>query len=355
MTGNGNLSYDNFTLLMCLLIYIPVLMFAILHSVARYWQGYLGTELFAVTPLVSFATRQRLQFVSQNLCAALALRISWLSVKLLHLAPKPEPSMQSCHNYHTLLAACNRLSQLLFFTAFAGVITFWMEVLQRVSQQVSGVCYNEEVNEIMANSTLRRSVHQRIVQLPDGGNEGPRVPTGVMSPNVIQLLVNFWAYGLILVLLTVQWYTCDNDVYLVIYDGETACIAILYGLLCVGLFIHGRKVIFKLTSIHADGLSRKCSIIVVSCLTVFPVRTVLFLLQPVFRVKLTGLMFKLTYPWFFYPVPEIVPSVVLLYLMAPKPASTWSSEPLLDQVRVENFGSFHDAQTIDEFPNLVWV
>ena len=344
-------TYETLGFFICFVLYFFGLVYAFLQARLRCWMAETSraayTSFFAQKHglTVSPAARARLLYISQNVTLALLLRLIWVVIKLFKLVPKPKHGGQSCHNLHTFVSAANRLSQLLFFTAFASVLTFWVELLQNfraVSRQREGMQSREDLAIILANSTLRRQRGARIAEIPDLAE--PAVvfqERRMLSPSSVQILVNFWAYASILILLTVQWFECDRRVYDWIYDGETVCIAFFFGLLSVGFVVHGRRLILELSRFNtplANKLRRLCLVLIVSCLSVFPIRTILFLLRPVFHVQLSGLLYKIAYPWFFYPMPELFPAVVLLHMMTPRSR---------DSLQVDETGMDRSVQGVD--------
>ena len=392
LPGSGGMNlrletYESWSLFICSIIYFIAFIYAFLQARLRCWMEQRSRDAYSElfdnerSLTVSPAARGRLLYISQNVALAMLLRLVWVVIKLFKLVPKPKEGMQSCHNYHTFVSACNRLSQLLFFTAFASIITYWVEVLQNVravKRQEEGLQSREEISRILANSTLRRERGAPLAVVADlADSTMMRKDRQFLSPSSVQILVNFWAYASILILLTVQWFECNRKVYEWIYDGETICIAFFYGLLSVGYVVHGRRLSLELRRVEspmARRMNRYCWTLVAACVLVFPIRTVLFLLRPIFRVQLKGVLYKVAYPWFFYPLPEVIPALILLHLMTPRSRSDFSIKftnvqldgrrevqtPLLDEGVLQTFGSIEQNEqartaATSSTDNTLWV
>eukprot|EP00511_Aplanochytrium_stocchinoi_P004850 CAMPEP_0204834694 /NCGR_PEP_ID=MMETSP1346-20131115/20462_1 /ASSEMBLY_ACC=CAM_ASM_000771 /TAXON_ID=215587 /ORGANISM="Aplanochytrium stocchinoi, Strain GSBS06" /LENGTH=355 /DNA_ID=CAMNT_0051968153 /DNA_START=106 /DNA_END=1173 /DNA_ORIENTATION=+ len=287
--------------------------------------------------VVPLETRGRLLFVSQNFSLAFFLRLIWLVVKFYDLAPKPKAGEDSCHNYSTLVSGCNRLAQLLLFTSYTTIVTFWAEVLGqhawvKLSGQGIGSENESDLSFAISRSTLRRQPGAHIIPITSVNDESEEskirmqglLSMFVIRPHTLQILANFWAYATIIILLSVQWFVCKKQVYNVIYQGETISIAFFFGILAVTYFFYGGKLDMALrnsqTSLPAAIVKRLriyIYILVLVTAIFFPLRAALFLAKPLFGYQFSGLLQKVLYPWFFYPVPEIVPALILLLFTSP--------------------------------------
>ena len=121
-------------------------------------------------------------------------------------------------------------------------------------------------------------------------------------------MVNLWLTVVLLVLICVQFYVCNVKVYTSIYETQTVVIAVFFSLLSLGFLYVGYNGGFS---------SSRLNVLVWTCILLYQLRGVLFLVRPITGYKFTGLLGKILYPWFFYVIPEVIPSTVLVLFMRP--------------------------------------
>ncbi|GBG34119.1 Hypothetical Protein FCC1311_103422 [Hondaea fermentalgiana] len=364
--------------------------------------------------IVSKLDRSRLYYVGQNLVLAYIVRITWLMLNIFQVAPIPKGAEHSCQDMHTLVSAANRFAQLLCFTAYTSVVGFWANILRQHStsrRMRVGLSSEREVAAALAQSTTRRRPGQLMVAIPDlfaseraqteaeggnggnGGAGGARDKEGfnaicsllcmLLTPDIVQLLLNFWVYVIIIILLSVQWFECDKETYDEIDRAQTITIAVFFLLLGTMFLRYGVSLVSALSKLrHESAAQLVRSTIVISTVSslLFALRGVLFLLEPLFAFRLTGVWAQIMYPWFFYPVPELIPALLLMHYMSPKPRSFRSpanpQTPLLstsfsdyvDQnasaanqdsgasgANAAGFGSFPKQSSRQGEANMIWV
>mmetsp|Transcript_10883 Transcript_10883/g.17823 ORF Transcript_10883/g.17823 Transcript_10883/m.17823 type:complete len:462 (+) Transcript_10883:83-1468(+) len=300
-------------------------------------------------PIVTALNRSRLFYVSRNLAFAFLLRTVWLVLTVENIAPKVDMSNEenkSCYNVHTFVSAANRLAQLLCFTAYTSVVGFWAEVLrqhEKAKNSRAGLSAQAEIASALAQSTTRRRPGEVMVPVPDlftAGNDGEQqngdgavhdqegfaaicsIFWVLLTPDMIQILLNFWAYVLIFVFLCVQWFECDKEEYNKIDKAETMTIAFFFAILSIMYLIYGVRLVRVLGTVKlpvGGRIKRNTIVLIVVCVSCFILRGSLFLMNPLFHFTLTGFIGKLAYPWFFYPVPELLPALLILHLTTPHP------------------------------------
>lgn len=298
--------------------------------------------------IVNKLDRSRLYYVGQNLVLAYILRLTWIFLNLYNVAPVPAGLEESCKDMHTLVSATNRLAQLLCFTAYTSVAGFWANILRQHTKARRlrvGLSSEREVASALAQSTTRRRPGQIMVAVPDlfaseraqaeaeaGGAMGDKQGFNaifslccmLLTPDIVQLLLNFWVYVIIIILLCVQWFECDKSVYDNIDRIETVTIASFFLVLGTMFLWYGLRLALLLKNLPYQASARLMrNTIIIACVAslFFVLRGILFLLEPLFAVRLNGTAAQIMYPWFFYPVPEIIPALLLLHLMSPRPQS----------------------------------
>lgn len=159
------------------------------------------------------------------------------------------------------------------------------------------------------------------------------------TPDAVQVLLNFWAYVAILILLGVsldfnsiclllltfcvqiQWFQCDPKRYDRLDNSEKIVIALAYMALSVMFASYGYKLLKVLGLLkhpQSKSIRSKFLLLTLACTVLLMIRGVLFILRPMFGLSITGTSEKIFYPWFFYPIPEIIPGVLLVSFMSPR-------------------------------------
>ena len=280
-------------------------------------------------PIVDRSTRHSLRQFSRRVAFAMLLRAVWLACNYFNVFPKVKEGEDTCHNAHTFLSGVNRLAQLTFFIAFSSIVAFWAELGERYELARSrrrGLQETDSLAAAMARSSVAQAsgVVASGALLPAARNaDRPQGALALLAPQNIKLLVNFWVTLTLFVLLTLQWQVCDANLYNSIYEAETVTIAVFFALLSGAFLYFGLKVrraAGETSVAHNPAVHRVRRYLLVLCVVcpgLFLLRGALFLVRPVTGYNFTGVAQTVLYPWFFYPVPELVPSLLMVWYMWP--------------------------------------
>ena len=267
--------------------------------------------LYALLMLIAILTArkdlQRLNSVPKFIALASVLRVTWFIAEYMGWGESA-----NCKDAKGLVSFCGRLSSVLFFAAFSSVLFFWWDVL--------------------------RTRHDGII--PDADK-----PSYCVEPRTADLLIKFWVFVVMAGLFLYKFFTCDDDKRENVAQAEILAIAFTFGLLAIGFAAVGSGLRIKLQYRESNSSSHlrfRITIISVTCVVFFFVRATLFLLYPMFGIKLKGLLQDVTYPWFFYTMPEIIPSLTLLALLIQRrKVSVAMEDALLVAPSEENLRIFH--------------
>jgi len=268
--------------------------------------------------------RDRVSSFPRIVVVAVLCRLIWVIANLTGTFPANQGN--TCRNPHAFVSLVSRLAQLLFFTAFSGVLVTWWEVIQ--AQQRGAVRFPRDVLGLLRGSSV-----------------GPPLATSdliplsllatVCRPATVHLLLNFWAFFIVIGLVAVEFYVCNGAVAKRIDDSETIVVAIFYLGLAAGFAAASARLAVE------DALRRRVRLVALVCASLFAVRSALFLVRPVLGLSFTGTAERVLYPSFFFTLPELAPSLVVLALMLPQgqPPSALEAAPLLapQAGRVEHF------------------
>jgi len=293
---------------------------------------------------VTKQNRSRLVNIPMSFCIALSLRIIWMAMKLEGIG---EDLPRDCFSVHSLFSAFNRLAQLIFFTACTSVVGFWLTVIKDFElrrHNLAGLAEETLLSNAIAQSTTRRGPNDSVLPVPSLFS-APAVSQdqglcallcSLLSPDMLQLLLNFWMYVIILGLHIYQFFECDQVISKRVDYAETGVIALFYYVLSVMYLVYGYKLIRLLRQIRhplAATLIRNTIFITLICVTSFLLNGFLRSLTPIFNARITGTSSKVLYPWFILPVPELLPTLLILHLMTPVARKTTinASSPLLNR------------------------
>lgn len=189
------------------------------------------------------------------------------------------------HCAYIVVSLANRLASICFFAAFSHVIVCW--------SGIAGATRSEEIRR--AKQARTRAV---FVVLNSWLIIAECVVMGA------RFFVRLSAKALD------DWYTADSWI-----------VAILTAVIAASVGYYGCK-LHRISHQHDQSAvlhraQRRIMAATVLILLLCAARTVLFLWQPVSGTKITGLAGSITYPWFFYPAPEIVSGFVILFVMWP--------------------------------------
>lgn len=228
----------------------------------------------------------KLRSFPRLICLSVLFRLTWFVSEYLGWGASVD-----CHDWEILVNFCGRCAQASLFTAFSAVLFFWWEILISEQRQASSI----------VSSPPETSFRELCCR-----------------PSTWQILINFWVYVVLLGLVWYKFESCDEDVRSGISQAEVVAIALFYLCLaigfcyvCVGL---SRQLQLR-ESVSSTQLQRRILIISTLCVLFFSLRSLLFLLNPLFGVVLKGTAREVLYPWFFYTVPEVLPALVAQWFM----------------------------------------
>mmetsp|Transcript_18392 Transcript_18392/g.58638 ORF Transcript_18392/g.58638 Transcript_18392/m.58638 type:complete len:319 (+) Transcript_18392:35-991(+) len=218
------------------------------------------------------------------------------------------------HCPYIVVSLANRLASICFFAAFSHVIVCW--------SGIAGATRSEEI---------RRAKQART--------------------RAIFLLLNSWLIIAEFVVMGARFFVRLSDQALDNwYTVDSWIVAILTAVVAVSVAYYGCK-LYHVSHQHDQSAvlhraQRRIMAATVLILLLCTARTVFFLWQPVSGHDITGLLGTIVYPWFFYPVPEIVSGFVILFVMWPVrgPAkSIMAVEPAVAGVGGVNRSTSRDA------------
>jgi hypothetical protein len=298
---------------------------------------------------------------------ATLLRITWLAFELGGLW---QESFHGCEDKHVIVETIGRLGQLAFFSSFLGVLTVWWELVRaddvffptptvtsaattttttsspttiitpdnntvtndldsssptQQQQQQQQQSYNHHHQQriqttssvISVQTALERSTARRngFFTITDDIIMAQTSESILCSPSTIQVLFNFWVWIIALGLFVFKYESCAHSS--TVSNAQTICIAIASGILGIMFIVIGVRLYRKLGQREIPGrkrLQRKIFWVSLICFISFGLfRCILFLIQPLTGYYFTGILGNILYPWFFYTVPELIPSFVMLW------------------------------------------
>jgi hypothetical protein len=261
--------------------------------------------------------RDRVSSFPQQVSGAIMFRVVWIVAVVSDWFRKA--GEDSCHDPHAFVSLCSRLAQLLFFSAFGGVLVTWWDVIRA-----------EDRGAVRVSQDLLRTLRRSSTHFPLDGAflSMPSLWSTLCSSSTIYVLGNFWVFAVVLALVAVEFYVCDAALGRRIDDAETVVVAVFYLGLAAGFAVSWRKLRGLLVA--REDLERPVRVVAAVCAVLFCARSLLFLSRPLLHYSFQGTAQQVLYPSFFFTVPELVPSVVVLYLMTPRAASKpLEARPLL--------------------------
>jgi hypothetical protein len=243
--------------------------------------------------VVSRQNLDRLSTVPKFIALASLLRIAWFASEYAGWG-----DAASCRDAKGFVSFAGRLSAVLYFSAFSSVLFFWWDALRKRSDGL----------------------------VPDEGG------LSICEPRTVDILLKFWVFVVLAGLFMYKFFECDDANRQRVADAEIVAISLVFGALAIGLASVGGGLRVKLSyreSVASSQLSFRILAITVTCSVLFLMRVFLFLLYPVFDLKLKGAARQALYPWFFYTVPEVVPCVVLLFVLMKRRKVSVSMEDAL--------------------------
>jgi len=324
--------------------------------------------------IVSEINRTQLSSVCGKLVFGYVLRVLWIVLTVFRVAPHPPKGQLTCYNYHVLVSVCNRLCQLVLFTALFSLVGFMANVIRQHKQSKEHshrMNFESEIAAVLAQSTTRRSLgssRARVqpiqstenditsqVQNAQGFSAIVSLLRVAMTPDMLQVLLNLWMYIMVVVLLFAEWFTCDPVKSQVASSAQTITISAFTILLSLMFVRYGTQLCFVLSGLRSP-LSKKLRLNVLALTIVCSVSTflrgVLFLLVPVFGIRLTGLLGTVFYPWGFYTIPEILPGLMALHLMTPLPRQLPRQEESLEPLVANSHAASENCLNSNSFSTI---
>ena len=249
----------------------PTLLVFILNLVI-----YTSLWFFAIS--LSRRDLKRLSVVPRFVLVSCMFRIAWFVSEYAEWH-----KTSSCRDARNIFSFLGRTAQLLTFSAFASVLFFWWDVLL--------------ADHLLIDKTVTSQPY--------------------FSPRVMELLLNFWLYILLFVLFLYKVYSCDEVVRSRIGNAELVTLAFFFGLLAIGYAVISFSLLQRLQlreSNSSTQLQKRIFIISIICIIFFSIRTVVFLLHPLFGVLLEGTVRDILYPWFQASTNVIVITVLVRYI-----------------------------------------
>jgi hypothetical protein len=309
------------------------------------------------------------------------LRVIWLLMKEANVCTNKErnPTTRAlvCPCFMVLRVA-NRLSMLFCFSAFSVVAIFWSEVLSRAKDrgnrrrrgsgddrgrpsQSENLYGGFGVTDDDSEATGDSGPGGEESGLVDGTDSHLPNARKCCSPQTTFTLINVWVYIIeIVVLCFTAFGHLPDETYDLIRDINYIVVASFFFFLTIAMVCVGWSV-RNLSKNAGAGMSCKTSIVMMTCALCFSMRSVIFVWQPVTHRKIDARIWNVLDPLFLYPVPDILPAVVLLFAMAPGTArdsdesddapsvyepgdGSWMRQALL-RPEVEFVGSINDGES----------
>ena len=238
---------------------------------------------------------------------AFLLRTIWCIMRAYDILPKDK---KTCYSRHLPVTAVNRVSKLFLFTAFSNVAFMWWEICAEYSKTRAN-----RLRELTAVQVQTTQSHKKPSRC---------------SPRTLQLLLNFWVYVILTALLLVEYFWCTPtlDQNNKIYTFETLSIAFFFLVLSLLYLWYGIRVLAIVRAISQDKtalkkpitviVARRTLVIMAVCVICFLAGGLCSIYQPLTGHSFPASMYHILYPWFVYPVPDLIPSVLVLFMLAPK-------------------------------------
>jgi hypothetical protein len=279
------------------------------------------------------------------------LRAMWLLLEEANVCTNqergPDTRALVCPCFMVLRVA-NRFGTLFSFSAFSVVAIFWSEVLSLA--RAGTASHQREEEEEDGNGGKDADMQSEASYGGSGGTDsdsetsagagmggddggllgGGRAQGGggasgdggarnCCSPQTLFTMINVWVYIIETVVLCFtafgHW---PDETYDLIKKVNYVVVASFFLLLTLAMLCVGRSV-RNLSKSAGARLSNKMSIVMLTCALCFTMRSVFFVWEPISGHKIDPDIFHVLKPTFLYPVPDILPAIVLLFAMAPGP------------------------------------
>lgn len=280
-----------------------------------------GTEATSVVttpsrPPVPGALRDQIDAFPRRIALSCALRLVWIGFEVFGLWQ--EGNITPCRDPHLLVEFTGRLAQLAFFSSFLNLLVLWADVLRADDERLSAAALSPGAD---SSATLAAALARSAMRVNNGGavaHDGdsaaamrlhapPSLWKVLCVPQTLQVLFNFWVWILVLSLFLLRFESCTASSR--VSDAQTVALAAAYALLGIGFLIVSLRLAPRLSRL--PRVRRRIIIVSTCCVVCFVGRAGLFLVRPISGYRFEGLAERVLYPWFFYTVPEIVPSLVV--------------------------------------------
>ena len=224
----------------------------------------------------------------------------------------------------------NRFSVLAFFTAYSCVCKIWLDVWANNDERMSAkmVASSRAVSRAGRQGKRsfssfatenRESIDDTTDAQPSTGigpseEHAPAARICCCNVTLFIVILNFWVYVIELVVEGVYIFSdYKQEVYDDIKDWNYRIVStFFFGLGLLFLYTGGMliKLLNKVDSFQGKRIQRNICAALAVIIFCFSLRSFMFLARPVFGLILPYPCF----PYLFYPVPELVPTWILLYL-----------------------------------------
>ena len=272
-------------------------------------------------------TNSTLNRVYMWLFSSFAFRVVWLVFKATKFLVEDARVVNSGQQCSSCLACSsfvitrflNRFSILCFFTAYSLVAMFWLEVWG-----------NSEARSLRLRTAGIRSI-STVDEIDDFDGAEIRC-CGCCPPRILIMMLNVWVYVVEIIVEAMYWVAnYPDETYKSMRDYNYMFVSGFFLVLTFVLIFSGcklQKLIRDVEKEHTEsavengtivfqrGWRMRCNItlmmVVFACS--FLLRAFVFLARPLLCLQLPDAMF----PYFFYPIPDLLPTLCLMYVTTGK-------------------------------------
>ena len=320
---------------MCYIVLLPFVI----------WQGCLRKSLFRRNRRVLNDTTS-VSSLYYLLAISFTMRAMWLFMEEGNWCTLKDRDPTT----HSLICPCfmilrilNRLSMLTSFSAFSVIAIFWAEIVSSArAASIKQNITNDDTNNDDCNDDAEKgrtgggggggedededddgvgdatATTTGSLLMGDHGNNNGDPVRDCCNPKTLFMMLNVWVYIIEAIVLWMQAFDhYDDATYNKIRDYNYICVSLFFLLLTVAMLCIGRSMIVLVRGVEKIILS-KMSIIMITCAMCFTLRSIILIWQPISGDRIPSRYWNILYPTFVYPVPELVPALVVLITMAPK-------------------------------------
>lgn len=301
------------------------------------WQGCLRNTLFRRNRKV-LQSNTSISSLYYFLAMSFLMRAIWLFLEEANwctLKLRDEVSHSLICPCFMVLRILNRLSMLFSFSAFSNIAIFWAEIMSQARRAAmaaqNGTNDNDGDDDDNNNNNDNygggNNVDAGGGSLLTGSDNNGQPVKDCCNPATLFMMLNVWVYIIEFVVLWVEAFGHYEDVtYGQIRDYNYICVSFFFLILTLAMLCIGRS----MYNIMKNGVSKmiisKMSLIMITCTLCFTLRSIILSWQPLSKQKIPDKYWSILYPSFVYPVPELVPALVVLITMAPKKSKSLEDE-----------------------------